>query len=69
MPASDQYRKLAAELRAKGRSEVSSTVQAELIHLAQCYVRLAEQADKNQHTDVSYESSPRLDRDEGAPSP
>jgi hypothetical protein len=40
-------------------------------------VRLAEQADKNQHTqadknqhtDVSYESSPRLDRDEGAPSP
>ena len=46
MSASDQYRKLAAELRAKSRGEESSTVKAELIHLAQCYVRLAEQADK-----------------------
>jgi DNA-binding SARP family transcriptional activator len=41
MSASDQYRKLAAELRAKSRAEASSPLKAELIHLAQCYVRLA----------------------------
>jgi hypothetical protein len=65
MSASDQYRKLAAELRTKGRAEASPTVKAELIHLAQCYVRLAEQADRNQHADVTYEPALRSRRDDG----
>jgi hypothetical protein len=43
----EQYAKLAAHLRAKARSEESPSLRAEWEHLAQCYVDLAEQADRN----------------------
>ena len=56
MNLSAYYRKLAAELRAKGQKEESPALRAEWNHLAQCYVRLAEQADKNQRTDIVYET-------------
>jgi hypothetical protein len=49
------YRTLAAQLRARARTEDSPQLRAEWEHLAHCYVRLAEQADRNSQTDVSYE--------------
>jgi hypothetical protein len=49
------YRTLAAQLRARARTEDSRQLRAEWDHLAQCYIRLAEQADRNSQTDVSYE--------------
>jgi hypothetical protein len=62
MTPSTQYRRLAAELRAKAQQEESPAVRAERHHLAQCYVRLAEQADKNQRTDIVYEPTLRSER-------
>jgi len=55
MSPSQQYRRLAAELRAKARRESYPAARAEWNHLAQCYLRLAEQADRNLRTDVTYE--------------
>ena len=55
MSPSEQYRKLAAELRAKARVEENGQLKTEWTHLAMCYVRLAEQADRNQTTDITYE--------------
>ena len=45
MTPADTYRKLAAELKAKAANEANSTLAAEWDHLAQCYLRLARQAD------------------------
>jgi hypothetical protein len=69
MSPSQQYRRLAAELRAKARREENAAARAEWNHLAQCYVRLAEQADKNRRTDVSYEPilRPRRGDDDDMP--
>ena len=47
----EQYAKLAAHLRAKARREESPTLRAEWEHLAQCYVDLAEQTDRNINSD------------------
>ena len=55
MTSATHYRTLAAQLRTRAKSEESPHLRAEWEHLAQCYVRLAEQADRNSHTDVSYE--------------
>ncbi len=55
MTPATQYRTLAARFRARARTEESTQLRAELGHLAQCYVRLAEQADRNAQNDVSYE--------------
>jgi hypothetical protein len=70
MSPAQQYRKLAAELRAKARQENDRAVKAEWDHLAQCYLRLAEQAEKN--TNVTYEPILRPsrgdDRAAGGPS-
>ena len=65
MTPSEQYRKLAAELRAKARKEESADLRVEWNHLAQCYLRLAEQADRNQRNDVTYEAILRRVRDDG----
>lgn len=65
MSPSQQYRRLAAELRAKARLEnEKGAARAGWNHLAQCYVRLAEQADRNQRTDVSYEPILRWGHDD-----
>jgi hypothetical protein len=53
-PASE-YRSLAAALRARAHSEESSELKAEWDRLADCYERLAEQADRNARTDTTYE--------------
>jgi len=47
----EQYTKLAAHLRAKARREESATLRAEWEHLAQCYIDLAEQTDRNRGPD------------------
>lgn len=56
MSPADQQRKLAAELRAKARTERPARLASEWKHLALCYMRLAEQADRNQTLDVTYET-------------
>ena len=55
MTPATHYRTLAAHLRTRARTEESPQLRAEWEHLAQCYIRLAEQADRNSQTDVSYE--------------
>jgi hypothetical protein len=55
MTPATHYRTLAAQLRTRAKTEENRQLRAEWDHLAQCYVRLAEQADRNSHTDVSYE--------------
>ncbi len=58
MTSGDEYRKKAAELRAKVRDENVPELRSELEALALSYVRLAEQADRNQELDVCYETPP-----------
>jgi hypothetical protein len=56
MTTADQYRVLAAELRAKAIAAVAgSAVAGEFEHLARSYLRLAEQADRNSLLDISVE--------------
>jgi hypothetical protein len=54
MTTADSYRKIGAELRARAARE-GGTVAAELDHLARCYVRLADQADRNRAIDIAVE--------------
>lgn len=55
MTPATHYRTLAARLRTRAKIEESPQLRAEWDHLAKCYIRLAEQADRNAQTDVSYE--------------
>lgn len=55
MTPSQQYRTLAAGLKARARYENDPEFRAEWEVLADCYVRLAEQADRNSRTDVTHE--------------
>jgi hypothetical protein len=54
MTPADHYRIRAAELRAKAHEERNARLAAEYGHLAKSYI-LAEQADRNQNLDVTYE--------------
>jgi hypothetical protein len=60
MRSADQYRRLAAELKAKAASEQIQSVADELDGLARSYLRLAEQADQNSSTDLWIEIGPKL---------
>jgi hypothetical protein len=66
MTTADTYRKMAAELRAKAANAPNERLAAEWNHLAQCYLRLSEQADSNSVQDVLGEFGPkdRIDGDE-----
>jgi hypothetical protein len=55
MNPADEYRAKAAHLRALARLEAKSTLGREYDRLGRAYVRLAEQAERNSHTDVVYE--------------
>jgi hypothetical protein len=55
MTAPERYRKLAAEFRARARYETNTRLQAEWTSLAEAYLRLAQQAEHNSRSDVSYE--------------
>jgi hypothetical protein len=61
MATGDIYRTKAAELRAKALHEASPEQKIELESLALAYIRLAEQAERNQQLDVSYETPPPKD--------
>jgi hypothetical protein len=61
MTSGDFYRSKAAELRAKALQEASPKLQVEFDGLAAAYIRLAEQAERNSHLDVSYETPPPKD--------
>ena len=56
MTPADQYRALAARFRARARTTDSARLSAEWEHLARCYVRLAEQAERNLDLDIVYET-------------
>lgn len=53
------YRTTAAELRAMAVSSASAMLAAQWEHLARCYLRLAEQADKNGQLDLCLEFGDR----------
>ena len=71
MSPAQQYRKLAAQLAAKARNEKDRAAKVEWEHLAKSYLRLAEQAEKNSRTDVTYEPILRPSRrdDDRTPGP
>ena len=66
MRTADQYRQLAAELKAKASSEQNQSVAAELDNLARSYLRLAAQAEQNSSNDLWIEIGPRLTLDDDA---
>ncbi len=63
MRTAASYREIAAELLAQAMSARTAGRAPHLTALAQCYLRLAEQADKNSFQDLWLEigPSPRLD--------
>jgi hypothetical protein len=58
MTPADQYRVRAGDLAAFARAERDPFQKAELERLSLAYLRLADQADRNSHTDVVYETPP-----------
>jgi hypothetical protein len=62
MTFAEQYRSLAAQFMARARVEQNPKLRAEWDFLAVCYLRLAEQAERNGRTDVVYEP-PTIDTD------
>jgi hypothetical protein len=56
MSVGDDYRVKAAELHAKAKKESKPTLQGQLEGLAMAYLRLAEQADRNNLLDLCYET-------------
>ena len=55
MTPADQYRILAARFMTRAKSEQNLKLRSEWQYLAICYLRIAEQADRNSLTDVVYE--------------
>ena len=55
MSPSDRYRALAAHLRTRAAQEQSAMLRTQWAKLAQCYMRLAGQADRNSGADIVYE--------------
>jgi hypothetical protein len=58
MTPAQQYRVKAGDLISLARAESDIFRKAELEKLAQAFLRLAEQADRNSRTDVIYEPPP-----------
>jgi hypothetical protein len=58
MGTADHYRILAVKMRAHAERERHSALRVEWEQLALCYIRLAEQAERNSHTDIVYEPPP-----------
>ena len=64
MSARDEYLLKAAHLLAKAEAEPDASLKDELENLARSYLRLVEQAKRNDGTDVVYETPPPKDRDQ-----
>jgi len=60
MTPAEQYRALAAKLKAKAGGEANRALASEWMQLAQGYLRLAEQADQNRRADIWIEVGPKL---------
>jgi hypothetical protein len=56
MTSGDHYRSLSSRFSARAQSERNLKFRAEWNYLATCYLRLAEQADRNRLTDIVYET-------------
>jgi hypothetical protein len=52
MSPADRYRALAAHLRSRAAQDTTPALRAQWAYLAQCYLRLAGQADQNSRTDI-----------------
>lgn len=63
MSAAELYRTKAAQLAVDARSEGHGLIRSELLNMAQAYLRLAEQADRNSHLDMVYETPPHASND------
>ena len=61
MPRGDEYCKKAAELIARSAQEPDPLQRVDLRKLAQAYLRLAEQAERNAEADIVY-GTPRHDQ-------
>ena len=55
MTTADRYRALAAHLHSRASQERNLVLRGQWANLAQCYMRLAEQADANSRSDIVYE--------------
>jgi len=55
MTPAEKYRSLAAKLDAKARAETDPQIRAEWNHLAMNYLRLAQQAERNQASDATHQ--------------
>jgi hypothetical protein len=64
MTPGDRYRRIAAEFRARAKNEDAYHLTAQWDHLANCYLRLSEQADQNRLTDVAAEFGPKPSLDD-----
>ena len=56
MSSADQYRIKAAQLAEQAREEVRAQIRMQLLSLAQSYLRLAEQADRNSQLSICYDT-------------
>ena len=65
MTPAGHYRALAAQCDAKAKQETDWQIRAEWEHMARSYHRLAQQAERNAQTDVTYETP--LQRPAAAP--
>jgi hypothetical protein len=59
MTTVDAYRAKANEFLAKANHETDPLLHAQYQQLGQSYLRLAEQAERNLHSDIVYETPPR----------
>ena len=59
MIARQGYLLRAAELSAKAQAENDHDCKIEFQNLARAFLRLAEQAERNEHTDIVYETPPK----------
>ncbi len=60
MTTADSYRRIAAYFRARAADKKVPHLAWQFEHLAKCYLRLAEQADKNRLQDLWFEVGPPL---------
>jgi len=59
MTAVDEYRAKANEFLAKAKLETDPVLRSQYMQLCQSYLRLVEQAELNQRSDIVYETPPR----------
>ncbi|MGB8608951.1 hypothetical protein [Bradyrhizobium sp.] len=61
MTSRQGYLLRAAELSAKAQAENDHARKVEFQNLARAFLRLAEQAERNSHTEIAYETPPKKD--------